>query len=32
VRRHVALAIEMGHGDEDMAGTYYAQTPQKEHD
>jgi 3-hydroxyisobutyrate dehydrogenase len=32
VRRHMALAIEMGHGDEDMAATYYAHTPQKEHD
>jgi 3-hydroxyisobutyrate dehydrogenase len=32
VRRHMALAVEMGHGDEDMAATYYAHTPQKEHD
>ena len=24
VRRHMALAVEMGHGDEDMAATYYA--------
>jgi 3-hydroxyisobutyrate dehydrogenase len=31
VRRHMALAVEMGHGDEDMAATYYAHTPQKEH-
>jgi 3-hydroxyisobutyrate dehydrogenase len=32
VRRHMALAVEMGHGDEDMAATYYAHTPRKEHD
>jgi 3-hydroxyisobutyrate dehydrogenase len=31
VRRHMALAVEMGHGDEDMAATYYAHSPQKEH-
>ncbi|MGZ4609919.1 MAG: NAD(P)-dependent oxidoreductase [Actinomycetes bacterium] len=24
VRRHMARAVEMGHGDEDMAATYYA--------
>jgi 3-hydroxyisobutyrate dehydrogenase len=24
VRRHMALAVEMGHGDEDMSATYYA--------
>ena len=28
VRRHMALAVEMGHGDEDMGATYYAHTPQ----
>jgi hypothetical protein len=34
----MALAVEMGHGDEDRAATYYAHTPnsahtpQKEHD
>ena len=28
VRRHMALAVEMGHGDEDMAATYYAHPPQ----
>jgi 3-hydroxyisobutyrate dehydrogenase len=27
VRRHMALAVEMGHGDQDMAATYYAHTP-----
>jgi 3-hydroxyisobutyrate dehydrogenase len=42
VRRHMALAVDMGHGDEDMAATYYAhplqsrkpqsRTPQKEQD
>jgi len=32
VRRHMALAVGMGHGDQDMAATYYAHTPQKEHD
>jgi 3-hydroxyisobutyrate dehydrogenase len=37
VRRHMARAVEMGHGDEDMGATYYAHTarsqaPQKEHD
>ena len=32
VRRHMALAVEMGHGDEDMGATYYAHRPQKEHD
>lgn len=32
VRRHMALAVEMGHGDEDMAATYYAHASQKEHD
>ena len=24
VRRHMARAIELGHGDEDMAATYFA--------
>jgi 3-hydroxyisobutyrate dehydrogenase len=27
VRRHMALAVEMGHGDEDMGATYYAHAP-----
>jgi 3-hydroxyisobutyrate dehydrogenase len=26
VRRHMAVAVERGHGDEDMAATYYAHT------
>lgn len=26
VRRHMALAVEMGHGDQDMAATYWAHT------
>jgi 3-hydroxyisobutyrate dehydrogenase-like beta-hydroxyacid dehydrogenase len=32
VRRHMALAVEMGHGDEDMGATYYAHSPSKEQD
>jgi 3-hydroxyisobutyrate dehydrogenase len=32
VRRHMALAVKMGHGDEDMGATYYAHAPQKEQD
>jgi 3-hydroxyisobutyrate dehydrogenase len=27
VRRHMAKAVELGHGDEDMAATYYAHRP-----
>ena len=27
VRRHMARAVEMGHGDEDMGATYYGHTP-----
>lgn len=27
VRRHMALAVEMGHGDQDMGATYYAHVP-----
>jgi len=29
VRRHMALAVEMGHGDEDMGATYYAHAPNR---
>lgn len=27
VRRHMALAVELGHGDQDMAATYFAHSP-----
>ena len=27
VRGHMARAVEMGHGDEDMAATYWAHVP-----